>query len=547
MQHNVTEEIAATEVEQQTEEQQTAEPRYSRFQVIATMVVLLLALFFGALDQNIVGTALPRIIGELHGFDRFTWISTAFMLTATVTIPLYGKLSDLFGRKIIFVICMSIFLLGSALCGMAQSMDQLIIFRAFQGLGAGGIMPVAMIAFADLLKPKERAKWQGMMMGIFTFASILGPVIGGWITDHASWRWVFYVNLPIGTLALLALIVLMPTLRHSYGKVRIDFTGATLLIAGVVAVLLGFSWAGSLYPWLSWQILGLLGGGTLVLLVLGFYEVSLGRRGGEPIIDPSLFKNRVFSISALNMLIMFMGVVGSMSFLPLYAQAVLHVSATASGFLLGPMMLGMVVSSVIAGQIASRTGQYRLIVIVGMGLITAGSALLLPLGVSSSYSEAIAALVLIGLGAGASMALYGTMVMNSLPQEKLGQGISNMDFFQEMGSPIALAILGPILASQYEPAYYAALPSAIKQSVPASLLSIFNKPDLLLDPTALQRVAGQFAAFGQGTLEQVLAAVRIGIAQGIHTTFILSFCFLLVGFVVVLFMPNVEVKDTPEE
>ena len=270
------------------------------------------------------------------------------MLTATVTIPIYGKLSDLFGRKIIFVICMSIFLLGSALCGMAQSMDQLILFRAFQGLGAGGIMPVAMIAFADLLAPKERAKWQGVMMGIFTFASILGPVIGGWITDHASWRWVFYVNVPIGTLALLALLVLMPTLRHSQGKPRIDFMGATLLIAGVVPLLLGFSWAGSLYPWLSWQILGLLGGSTLLLIVLGFYEVSLGRRGGEPIIDPGLFKNRVFNISALNMMIMFMGLVGSMSFLPLYAQAVLHVSATASGFLLAPMMLGMVVSSVIS-------------------------------------------------------------------------------------------------------------------------------------------------------------------------------------------------------
>lgn len=542
MRENVKEEIAASGVEQQV-----VEPSYSRFQVISTMVVLLLALFFSSLDQNIVGTAMPRIIGEFRGFDRFTWVATAFMLAATVTIPIYGKLSDLFGRKIIFVICMSIFLLGSALCGMAQSMDQLIIFRAFQGLGAGGIMPVAMVAFADLLTPKERAKWQGMMMGIFTFASILGPVIGGWITDHTSWRWVFYVNLPIDTLALLALLVLMPTLRHSQEKPHIDFVGATLLIVGVVPVLLGFSWAGSLYPWLSWQILGLLCGGVLVLIILGFYEVSLRHCGGEPVIDPSLFKNRVFSISTLGMMIMFMSLIGSMSFLPLYVQGVLHVSATESGFLLTPMMLGMVIGSVISGQIASRTGQHRLIVIIGMGMLAAGAALLLRLGISSSYIEMISSLVLMGLGAGACLALYGTMIMNSLPKEKMGQGISNMDFFQEMGGPIALSILGPILASQYEPAYHAALPAAIKQNVPGSLLSIFNKPDLLLDPTALQRLAGQFAAFGQGTLDQVLTAVRIGIAQGIHTTFIISFCFLLVGFVVVLFMPNVEVKEVPEE
>lgn len=366
---------------------------------------VLMALAYASCKRLQEARQMPRIIGEFHGFDRFTWVATAFMLTATVMIPIHGKLSDLFGRKIIFLICMGLFLLGSAFCGMAQSMNQLIFFRAFQGLGAGGIMPVAMTAFADLLSPKQRAKWQGAMMGIFTFASILGPIIGGWITDHASWRWVFYVNLPIEMLVVLALLVLMPTLRHSQGKPHIDFLGAALLIIGVVPLLLSLSWAGSLYPWLSWQILMLLGGGASMLVLLGIYEVRLGQRGGEPILDPGLFKNRVFTISSLNMMITFMGMMGSMAFLPLYAQGVLRISATTSGFLLTPMMIAMVMSSAISGQIASRTGQYKLLVIIGMGLIVAGGALLLPLGISSSYIEMIVPLLLIGLGAGASMAL----------------------------------------------------------------------------------------------------------------------------------------------
>ncbi|HLZ59103.1 MAG TPA: MDR family MFS transporter [Ktedonosporobacter sp.] len=522
-----------------------AEP-YSRFQVLATMAGLFLALFFTALDQNITGTALPRIIGEFHGFDRFTWVTTAFMLASTVVIPIYGKLSDLLGRKVIFLTSLGIFLCGSALCGMAQSMDQLIFFRAFQGLGAGGIMPIAMIAFGDLLPPSQRAKMQGWMMGLFTFATIVGPLIGGWITDHVSWRWAFYVNIPFGLLALVMLLMLMPRLRFAEGRPRIDFVGAALLILGVVPTLLSFSWAGTLYPWLSWQILGLLGGGLSVLALLVIYEMRLARIGGEPILDPALFKNRVFTISSLNMMVIFMGMMGGMAFLPLYAQGVLRISATNSGLLMMPMMMAMIISSVASGQIASRTGQYKWLAVTGMGLIVAGGALLLRLGLTSSFVDIIAPMVLLGLGVGASFSVYSVIVMSVLPAEKRGQGIANMDFFQEMGGPVILAILGPIMASQYMPAYHAALPVAIKRAVPGEILSLLDKPDTLLNPTALHTLSGQFAGFGQGVMDQVLTAVRIGLAQGVHMAYLIGFVILLAGFVMVFFLPNVKVENGAE-
>jgi len=356
-------------------EQQATAPAFTRRQVGFTMAGLLLALLFASLDQNIVGTAMPRIIGEFHGFDYYTWVATSYMLTTTIMIPIWGKLSDLLGRKIIFLICLGIFLIGSALCGMAQSIDQLILFRAFQGLGAGGIMPVAMTAFADLLPARERAKWQGIIMSFFGVSSILGPIIGGLITDNLTWRWTFYVNLPFGLLALVLLALLMPALRHTETKPRIDFLGIALLIAGLVPVLLGLSWAGTLFPWLSWQILGMIGGGAILLVILGFYETSLERNGGEPVISPSLLSHRAFNISTLCLTITFMGMIANIAFLPLYAQGVLHISATNSGFLLTPMMLSLIASSVIGGQIVSRTGKYKLLAIFGIALVVCGSGL----------------------------------------------------------------------------------------------------------------------------------------------------------------------------
>src|SRR5438874_7785143 len=234
------------------------QPRYSQRDTLLTMIGVLLVMLLASLDQTIVSTAMPRIIGEFNGLDRYTWVTTAYLLTSTVMVPIYGKLSDLFGRKKIFLIGVVLFLAGSALCGAAQSMNQLIVFRAFQGLGAAALMPIAIAVVGDLFSPRERGKWQGVTGGVFGLSSILGPTVGGWITDHSTWRWVFYVNLPIGIAALLVLIFLMPPLRSkNTGKVSIDYLGAALLILGTVPLLLGFTWAGTQYSWLSWQIISI--------------------------------------------------------------------------------------------------------------------------------------------------------------------------------------------------------------------------------------------------------------------------------------------------
>jgi len=358
-------------------------PRFTRRETLLTMAGVLLVMLLASLDQTIVGTAMPRIITDLQGFDRYTWVTTAYLLTSTVMIPIYGKLSDIFGRKPIFLIGVVLFLIGSAASGAAQTMNQLIAFRAFQGLGAAALMPIAIAVIGDLFTPRERGKWQGVTGGVFGLSSILGPTAGGYITDHATWRWVFYVNLPIGIVALLVLIFLMPTLRSkNSGKASIDYFGALLLIAGTVPLMLGFTFAGSQYAWLSGQVIGLFAGAVVFVVLFILYEARLERRNAQPIIDPSLFTNRIFSVSVLITMITSMGMFGSILFIPLYAQGVLAISATNSGLILSPLMAGLIFSSIVSGQLVSRFGKYKWIAFVGMAITIGGAFLLQRLDVN---------------------------------------------------------------------------------------------------------------------------------------------------------------------
>src|SRR6185312_3296969 len=248
------------------------QPRFTRRETLLTMLGVLMVMILDALDQTIVGTAMPRIITDLNGFDEYTWVTTAYLLTSTVMVPIYGKLSDIFGRKPIFMIGVILFLAGSALSGASQSMTQLILFRGFQGIGAGALMPIAMTVVGDLFTARERGRWQGITGAVFGLSSILGPTLGGWISDNFTWRWVFYVNLPIGIIAVLVLIFLMPTLHAKDRKATIDYIGCALIALGTVPMLLGFTWAGTTYPWISWQVLGLILGGVAIMGVFLFYE-----------------------------------------------------------------------------------------------------------------------------------------------------------------------------------------------------------------------------------------------------------------------------------
>ena len=524
------------------------QPRYSRRETILTMIGVLLVMLLASLDQTIVATALPRIIADLQGFDRYTWVSTAYLLTSTVMVPIYGKLSDIFGRKPLFLFGIVIFLAGSALSGASQSMNQLIAFRAFQGIGAGALIPIAIAVVGDLFTPRERGKWQGLTGAVFGLSAIIGPTLGGWITEYSTWRWIFYVNLPIGIAALLVLIFLMPALRSkNVGKVHIDYTGAALLVLGTVALLLGFTWAGTQYAWLSPQIISLFAGSVIALTAFVLYEVMLERRGGQPIIEPSLFKNSIFSVSTIVTTIFGMGLFGSIFFIPLFVQGVVGSSATNSGLILTPLLLTSVVGSVVSGQLVSRLGKYKWLAILGMFISLAGTLLLARLDVNSGNNDVLVAMLVLGLGMGFGMSLYTLVVQNALPT-KIGQATATLTFFRSIGGTVALAIMGSIMNTAYLPAFQSALPVQVKQlaaSQPgfAQVLSVFNNPQVLLQPGLETQIQAEFARFHlQGLFNQIIEAVKIGLTQGIHNVFLLSVVIMALGTVAVFFLKEVPLR-----
>lgn len=526
--------------------QDSEQPRYSRRDTLLTMIGVLLVMLLASLDQTIVSTAMPRVIADLQGFDRYTWVSTAYLLTSTVMVPIYGKLSDLLGRKPIFLFGVIVFLLGSALSGAAQSMNQLIIFRALQGIGAGALMPIAIAVVGDLFSPRERGKWQGVTGAVFGFSSIVGPTVGGWITENASWRWVFYVNLPIGIIALLVLIFLMPTLRSNAEgkKVAIDYIGAALLVVGTVPLLLGFTWAGSFYAWSSPQIIGLFAGALVALVAFVLYEARLERQGGQPIIEPGLFKNSIFSVSTLVTIVFGMGLFGSIFFIPLYVQGVLGTSATNSGLIVTPLMLTSIVGSIFAGQMTSRFGKYKWIAISGMIISLLGTLLLVRLDINSTNTDILIAMLVLGVGMGFSMSLYTLIVQNALPT-KIGQATSSLVFFRSIGGTIGLAAMGSLMTSAYLPAFHNALSPTLKKLVPANVLSFFDNPQILLSADAQTKMQAQFAHFGpQGAAlyHSLITAVKIGLVQGIHNVFVLSAITMLIGLVAVLFLKEVPLR-----
>ena len=520
-------------------------PRYSRRETLLTMLGVLLVLLLASLDQTIVSTAMPRIVADLQGFDRYTWVTTAYMLTSTVTVPIYGKLSDILGRKSVYIVGLSLFLVGSALSGAAPSMNMLIAFRAFQGLGAGALIPISIAIIGDLFTPRERARWQGVTGAVFGLSSIVGPLVGGWLTQYASWRWIFYVNLPLGIIALLTAIFLMPVLRSAAGHGSIDYVGVALLIIGTVPLLLGFTWAGTLYSWLSPQIIGLLVFAVVALTAFVLYEAYLERRGGQPIIEPGLFKNSIFTVSVIVTTIFGMGLFGSIFFIPLFVQGVLGTSVGNSGFILTPLMLTSVVASILSGQLVSRLGRYKWIAITGMAITLAGGLLLLRLDLQSTTSDVIIAMLVMGFGMGTGMSLYSLIVQNAVPYSKIGQASGALTFFRSIGGTVALAVMGSIMNSAYYPAFLKALPPGVAQTLPPRVLSLLSDPEILLSPATLAQVRQIFARRGpQGLVlfNQIIIAVKTGLVQGIHNVFILSTSVLAIGLITLFFLKEIELK-----
>lgn len=406
-------------------------------------IALMLGMFLAALDQTIVSTALPTIVGDLGGLNHLSWVVTSYLLASTVSTPLYGKLGDMLGRKPVFLAAILIFLAGSMLAGLSQSMVELIGFRALQGIGAGGLMVGAQAIIADIVPPRERGRYMGLIGSVFAVASVAGPLLGGFLVDNLSWRWVFYVNMPVGALAVLIVSTRLhlhaPHTRH-----RIDYLGTGLLAGGVGALILLTTWGGTQYPWGSRTIVGLGFAGAALIVVFAWWE----RRAGEPILPLHLFRSRIFSVANAMGFTIGMAMFGAIIFIPLFLQIVYGVSPTSSGLRTIPLMAGLLTASILSGRAISRIGRYKAFPVAGTAVLVVGMFLLSLLGVGTPSWVASAYMVVVGVGLGLVMQVLVLVVQNDARPQEIGVATSTATFFRSVGGAFGVAIFGAIFASR---------------------------------------------------------------------------------------------------
>ncbi len=480
---------------------------------------LLLALLLAALDSTIVATALPTIVGELGGLAHLSWVVTAYLLAQTVVTPLYGKLGDLYGRKGVLQSAIVIFLIGSALCGMSQNMTQLIIFRAIQGLGGGGLTVTTQAVVGDIVPPRERGRYQGIFGAVFGLSSIAGPLVGGYFTTHLSWRWIFYVNLPLGLLALVVLAITLPATSNRK-RHAIDYAGAGLLAVALSGIVLLADLGGTTYPWNSAFIIGL--GIVSAAATAGF--VFAEQRAAEPVLPLALFRNRAFAVaSALGFIVGF-ALFGSVTYLPLFLQIVQGASPTASGLQMLPMMGGMLVTSIVSGQLISRSGRYKRYPIAGTAVMTVGLFLLSRLTADSTLLTALGTMLILGLGLGLVMQVLVIAVQNAVDYKDLGVATSGAMLFRLIGGSFGTAVLGAIFASK--------LAVQLRDTLPAEVLA----------------TTGTSAALSPGSLALMPDALRHIYAEAFSTSlgtvFLVATIVAVIGFAVAWLLPERPLRET---
>lgn len=489
----------------------------SHQRVLVVFSGLLLVLLLAALDSTIVATALPTIVGELGGLAHLSWVVTAYLLAQTIVTPLYGKLGDLYGRKGVLQSAIVLFLAGSALCGMSGSMTQLILFRFVQGLGGGGLSVTTQAAVGDIVSPRERGRYQGIFGAVFGLASIAGPLVGGYFTTHLSWRWIFYVNLPLGAIALVVLAVtLPPSVRRKVHTM--DYAGAGLLAVALSSIILVADLGGTELPWSSPTILALIGTAIAGLAMF----VMVERRAAEPVVPLRLFANRTFGVSSGVGFIVGFALFGSVTYLPLFLQVVQGASPTASGLQMLPMMGGMLVTSIVTGQLISRTGRYKRFPVVGTAVMTVGLFLLSRMTESTSLAAALGTMLLLGLGMGMVMQVLVIAVQNAVEYRDLGVATSGAMLFRLIGGSVGTAVLGAIFASGLSARLSAALPSGTAEAGVAAI-----------SPEALARMP-----------EALRATYTVAFTGSLGVSFLVASVIAVSGFALTWFLPERPLRET---
>ena len=484
--------------------------------ILVILGALMLGMGLAALDQTIVATALPTIAGDLHGLNHLSWVVTAYLLTTCISTPLWGKLGDLYGRKALFQLAIVIFLVGSVLSGLSQSMAELIAFRAIQGIGAGGLMVGSQAIMGDVVSARQRGKY----MGYFGVTNVAGPLLGGFFTEHLSWRWIFYINLPLGIVALfvVAAVLHLPVKRVPH---KIDWAGTAFLSVGVTCIILLTTWAGSEYAWGSPVIIGT---GLVALVSLGIF-CFIETRASEPIIPLWLFKNRTFTVTSAVGFIIGFSMFGAIIYLPLYLQIVHGASPTLSGLELLPMIGGMLITFILSGRIVTRTGRYKVFPIVGTGVLSVGLLSLTQLGPHTGYGEAAVFMFITGLGLGLVMQVLVVAVQNAVPYSALGVATATSTFFRTIGGAFGVAVLGAVFANR--------LISQLKLHATSAELKLVSGSNVTANPAQIEHLPAAQRAF-----------VVSAFSHSVETAFLVAVPFVVFGFILSWLIKEIPLRTT---
>jgi EmrB/QacA subfamily drug resistance transporter len=503
-----------------------ARPTLTHRQILLLMSGLMTGMLLAALDQTIVGTALPTIVGELGGINHYSWVVTAYLLASTASTPLYGKMADLYGRRPVFLFSIGAFLVGSLLAGLSQNMTELIITRGIQGIGAGGLMTLAFTIISDVVAPRERGRYQGLFGAVFGIASVAGPLVGGYFAEH-NWRWIFYINVPLAIVAIFVSYYVMRLIPFKPRQHSIDWLGAALLVGSVSALLLALSWGGVQYAWSSALILSLFAVGAVLA---GAFLVQEARVA-EPILPLGLFRRRTFALANAAGFVLGLVMFGSIIFIPLYLQIVKGASPTDSGLLMLPMMVGIIVTSVLTGRAVSRIGRYKWFPVAGTVTLVLGMLLFTQLQVTTSLWLAFLYMVIIGIGLGLCMQSLILAVQNSVEIRDLGAGTSSATFFRSLGGSFGVAILGALLSTRLTSGLTDRLPTAINLLPPEQRAPLDPSQFSINEPAKILALPGPLRD-----------AVQQSFVSALHLVFLVVGLVAIVAVVLTLLMPNAELR-----